>query len=403
MVIAEYDIASTLTSHANPVWAVGVLLEAFATLAACIGKQFFRYAATSNNNNFYFVGIFLVSIIDPIFDLSAYTFAAQSIIAPCAGMIIVWNVMLAPIVLKERLTRTRLVAAAIVTLGTVCTGMFGNHDEFEYRLEDYIELFTRPAACSFYFCFLVCCGLAASKYVHGDRTQRATIMAGLGGALAGNTYPTKAAVELFMCLLPRHEAVVGCTPNPFLSSVAPYYFVLLAVVLACTAIGLLALSLRENDALFMITVYEGCMVATGAISGNVVLDEWQGQTSTQLVMYTMSILLVLAGLTLLIHGENAVAMIGTEQQRLMLTVGAGAAKAKEWGGRAREWGGVACSDGARVTRRAWEHLSTHGVSAFSQGVDVLWIQGVAAYERAVELWVHFRQYEAPGKSAPESA
>ena len=45
--------------------------------------------------------------------------------------------------LQEKLTRTRLAATAIVTLGTVCTGIFGNHEEIEYRLEDYLELFSR--------------------------------------------------------------------------------------------------------------------------------------------------------------------------------------------------------------------------------------------------------------------
>jgi hypothetical protein len=74
--------AFTLKSHANPVWAIGVLLEAFAALAGCVGKQLLRYAALSQNNSFYLVGIVLCGTIDPIFDLSAYTFAAQSIIAP---------------------------------------------------------------------------------------------------------------------------------------------------------------------------------------------------------------------------------------------------------------------------------------------------------------------------------
>lgn len=44
---------------------------------------------------------------------------------------------------QEHLTETRFTAACIVTLGTVCIGIFGNHDEIEYRLEDYLELFSR--------------------------------------------------------------------------------------------------------------------------------------------------------------------------------------------------------------------------------------------------------------------
>ena len=46
-----------------------------------------------------------IAIVDPAFDISAYGFAAQSIIAPCAGMVVVWTVMLAPWTLGEQLTR----------------------------------------------------------------------------------------------------------------------------------------------------------------------------------------------------------------------------------------------------------------------------------------------------------
>jgi len=204
-----------------------------------------------------------------------------------------------------------------------------------------------------------------------------------------------------MCVLPRHEAVIGCSPNPFLSSPAPYYFILIAAALACAAIGLLALSLRNNDALFMITVYEGCMVATGAISGNIVLDEWQGQTSSQLLAYSASVLIVLAGLALLVQGENAVALIGTEQQRLVDSVGVGAAMAKEWGGRARVWGTAACQDGARLTRLAWGEFTSNGVSSLRPAWEKALAQGAAAFTTVQQLWSDWRhKYQAPANSTP---
>jgi len=253
-----------LAGHFNPVWAVGIALEAVATFAGCIGKQCLRYAVLSQNNSFYIIGVVLVAIIDPIFDLSAYTFAAQSIIAPCAGMVIVWNAMLAPVFLKEKLTRGRILATTIVAIGTVCTGLFGSHDEIDYTLDDYVDLFLRQAAMFYYFCFAVFVVAVCVVYRSGSPTIRACCKAGLGGALAGNSFATKAAVELSICLLPKHQSFVGCTPNPFLISMAPYVFILLSISISVIAILLLALSLRDQDALYMITVYEGCMVTTGA-------------------------------------------------------------------------------------------------------------------------------------------
>ena len=130
----------------NDFWWIGVLLDAVATLAGTGGKQLLRHAAVSKNPWFYPLGLVCTAMIDPAFDLSAYGFAAQSIIAPCAGMVVVWNVLLAPCTLNERLTRSRLTGALLICVGTVCVGLYGSHDDVERSVEEYLALFARPAA-----------------------------------------------------------------------------------------------------------------------------------------------------------------------------------------------------------------------------------------------------------------
>ena len=49
----------------------------------------------------------------------------------------------------------------------------------------------------------------------------------------------------------------------------------------------------------MITVYEAFAVLTGALSGNIVLDERAGRTPLSLMLYSASILAILTGLWLL--------------------------------------------------------------------------------------------------------
>ena len=85
----------------NPTWWIGVLLDCVATLAGTGGKQLLRFAVIKKNKMYVPLGLLGTAVIDPMFDISAYSFAAQSIIAPMAGMVVVWNIMLAPITLGE--------------------------------------------------------------------------------------------------------------------------------------------------------------------------------------------------------------------------------------------------------------------------------------------------------------
>ena len=71
---------------------MGLLLDAVATLAGATGKQLLRHAAVSENSWYYLLGLCFTAVVDPAFDLMAYSFAAQSIIAAAAGLVIVWNV-----------------------------------------------------------------------------------------------------------------------------------------------------------------------------------------------------------------------------------------------------------------------------------------------------------------------
>ena len=108
-------------SRYSSLWYIGVLLDAVATLAGTGGKQLLRYAVVKQNWVYYPLGLLCTAVIDPAFDLSAYSFAAQSIISPMGGMVVVWNVLIAPLTLGEVLTRSRKAGAALIVVGTVQT------------------------------------------------------------------------------------------------------------------------------------------------------------------------------------------------------------------------------------------------------------------------------------------
>ena len=104
--MAENASADPTDASSGSQWYIGLCLDVVATLAGTGGKQLLRHAAVSKNMWFYPLGLVCTAVIDPAFDISAYSFAAQSIIAPCAGMVVVWNVLLAPWTLGETVPTT---------------------------------------------------------------------------------------------------------------------------------------------------------------------------------------------------------------------------------------------------------------------------------------------------------
>ena len=227
-------LEETLTVHTNstyehvqtvsesPLWWVGVLLDAVATLAGTGGKQLLRHAAVSKNMWFYPLGLVCTAVIDPAFDISAYSFAAQSIIAPCAGMVVVWNVLLAPWTLGEKYTRPRLVGAALICFGTVLVGLFGNHTEVDRTVDEYLALFARPAAVAYYVLFAAWTVLCAVLYRRG--CVRPRLLGRRARRLAREHVHDKAVIQMLKCVaFNGDDATSGCTHNPFLT-IFPYLF-----------------------------------------------------------------------------------------------------------------------------------------------------------------------------------
>lgn len=180
-------------------WYIGVGLDAVATLAGTGGKQMLRYVAVSRNNWYYPAGLVLTAIIDPAFDIVAYSFAAQSIIAACAGLVVVWNVLLAPCTLNEELTPARAAAAVLICTGVVGVGVFGSHAEIDRSPDEYLALFTRPAACAYFAGYALWAAASLGFYCRASPAVGSFFLCAFGGSLAGNSYTTKAAVELTAC------------------------------------------------------------------------------------------------------------------------------------------------------------------------------------------------------------
>ena len=291
----------------NPLWFIGVLLDCIATLAGTGGKQLLRYAVITKNPWYYPLGLICTAVIDPAFDVAAYGFAAQSIVAPMAGMVVVWNILIAPWTLGEALTRSRKFGALLIITGTLFVGRFGNHEEHERSVDEYLKLFSSPVAVTYYLVFSVWTVVCCYYWAYGAPFVSGFSVGALGGSLAGNMFTTKAVVEMMKCVTRERTAnpcdAASCTYNPF-HTVYPYVFIFISLTFACISLWMLAVGLRTFEALYMITVFEGFMIISGSISGNLVMYEIEGQSTNQLMLYSCAVGFILVGLKVLLHGEG---------------------------------------------------------------------------------------------------
>jgi uncharacterized membrane protein len=299
------------TTTESNLWWVGVLLDCVATLAGTGGKQLLRHASVTKKMRFYPLGLVFTAIIDPAFDIAAYSFAAVSIIAPMAGMVVVWNILLAPCTLGEQLTFSRKLGALLICIGTLCVGLFGNHNEVERTVEEYLTLFAEPAACAYYAAFVLWSIGCFVVWQRGTPVVSGFCVGAYAGSLAGNMFTTKAVVEMFVCVMSSNTdgeggaaAAAGCKTNPFWT-VWPYLFITISLTVCVISLYLLGLGLTKFEALFMITVYEGFMIITGSLSGNIVMREAAGQPQHILLLYGGAVLIILWGLWVLLRGETA--------------------------------------------------------------------------------------------------
>jgi len=287
-------------------WALGVGLEVVSTLSGTAGKQLIRFSellrrrkAPALAKPFFIAGLLVNTIMGPILDMAAYSFAAQSLIAPFGGLDVIWNAALAPYLLSEQLTRSRMAACALIFAGTLLTGAFGPHLDKEYTaqaLEEQLVAVRVPLYLAVLLAFVLLNILGPMRRPKGD-LLRGLSLGMTAGSIAGNMFCVKAAVELIETSIWNNDG------EPWRHWIT-YALLLGAAFFALTNLHFLTRGLLEYEALFMVTVYEGSMIVANCISAAVVLQELGSLEPWRVALYVLSVFLVCFGMFVICYGET---------------------------------------------------------------------------------------------------
>eukprot|EP00928_Gymnodinium_smaydae_P024424 TRINITY_DN19761_c0_g2_i1.p1 TRINITY_DN19761_c0_g2~~TRINITY_DN19761_c0_g2_i1.p1 ORF type:complete len:509 (-),score=49.98 TRINITY_DN19761_c0_g2_i1:29-1555(-) len=96
--------------------------------------------------NWHWLMGFLLSAILPIpFAMLSLAWAGQSLVMPLTGVSVVFNQVLAPCFLGEKLTRIDAGATVLIVFGIGLSSAFGVHSSSTYSLDQLVQLWKRPA------------------------------------------------------------------------------------------------------------------------------------------------------------------------------------------------------------------------------------------------------------------
>ena len=207
--LTDSEEAQPLAGADFDLWYVGVLLMVLSTFFGALGnvciKQSFNVEASAAADSsltpaarrrarlvswaFWILGAPVFTIVlGAVMNVAAFAFAAQSLLSPFAATTIVWNSLLAPCCLRERLTRRDLAGTFVVVAGCAVAGASAPHSAATYTLDELLRLYAAPAFIAYAVAVAVALGGACvGRRATAPPALRRLCASALPGLIVGNT------------------------------------------------------------------------------------------------------------------------------------------------------------------------------------------------------------------------
>ncbi|KAI9922271.1 hypothetical protein PsorP6_002622 [Peronosclerospora sorghi] len=242
-----------------------------------------------------------------LLDFVAFGMAPQTLLAPLAALSLVWNMFIAPIFHKEKVTRQNLVATAIIFMGVTLTVIFAGHSTPSYELEDLIRLYQQHAMYA-YIALIVCfLGVLFTFCRYIERTNNfengifhIICYCGIAGTFGGQSVLlAKSTVELLK------SAIWGKSGLYMFTQITS--FLIVAGMGACLVFQMHFLNggLARFDALVVIPVYQSFWIFTSVLGGIMYFEEYVNMTRTQMFMFTIGGCITILGIIVLLKTRRS--------------------------------------------------------------------------------------------------
>jgi uncharacterized membrane protein len=241
-------------------------------------------------------------VLGSLLDFIAFGMAPQSLLAPLAALSLVWNMFIAPIFHKEKVTRQNMVATVIIFAGVTLTVIFAGHSTPEYELKDLLKLYRQPAMYAYvFFVFAFLLGLFLSMrhiektHQHEGGLYHIICYGGIAGTFGGQSVLlAKSTVELLK------SAIWGEGTYAF-KYFATYMITFGLFGCLFFQVKFLNGGLARFDALVMVPVYQSFWILMSVLGGIIYFEEYISMTSSQKFMFTLGGLITIFGIIYLLR------------------------------------------------------------------------------------------------------
>lgn len=296
-------------------WVAGFTISLVFSVLNSIGINLQKYSLARNANAtvkrttcrqpLWVIGFTLICL-GSILDFVAFGMAPQTLLAPLAALTLVWNMFIAPIFHKEKVTRQNIIATIIIFIGVTITVIYAGHSTPEYDLEDLITLYKAPvmhAYLTFILFFLLVLIISVrtieSSSVHQGGLYHIVCYGGIAGTFGGQSVLlAKSTVELVK------SALWGDGSEAF-SRIETYIIITGMAVCLLSQISVLNGGLKRFDALVMVPVYQSFWILTSVLGGIMYFQEYKSMTRIQTCMFPVGGGITLLGIFYLLQDRRS--------------------------------------------------------------------------------------------------
>lgn len=245
---------------------------------------------------------FALVCLGSLLDFVAFGMAPQTLLAPLAALSLVWNMLIAPVLHKETVTKANVVATVVIFTGVTLTVIFAGHSTPSYELEDLIHLYSATVFHVYVFLISAFLGglLYLTRYIERTHNYQGGFFhimcyGGIAGTFGGQSVLlAKSTVELLK------SAIWGQAGADMFTHVTSYIIIAgMGICLGCQ-VHFLNGGLARFDALVMIPVYQSFWILTSVLGGIMYFQEYVSMTHLQMAMFTVGGLVTISGIVFLL-------------------------------------------------------------------------------------------------------